>query len=122
GEGGSRGGGKDGCGGRNSGKVRRKVTVGRRIKKSATSAASIASALSHPNSRSDGRSENTVTARPHASTIEVTTSGGPICTVARSPPAFGSSCGVSSKRRPLRKGMGALQPSPKATHHAHARA
>ena len=38
--------------------------VGRRIRKSATSAASMAKALSQPKSRSDGRSEKTVTARP----------------------------------------------------------
>ncbi len=37
------------------------ITVGRRMKRSATSAAIIANALSQPNSRSDGRSENTVT-------------------------------------------------------------
>ena len=49
---------------------RRNIVVGRKIKRSATSAAIIAKALSHPNSRSDGRSEKTVTASPQASTTD----------------------------------------------------
>ena len=47
-------------------------------------AATIENALSQPNSRSDGRSENTVTTRPQASTTVVRISAGPTSTVARS--------------------------------------
>ena len=49
----------------------------------------MAKALSQPNSRSDGRSENTVTASPQASTTEVRISAGPTSTVARSTPIAG---------------------------------
>ena len=44
------------------------MAVGRRMSMSATSAAIIASALSQPNSRSEGRLENTVIASPQANT------------------------------------------------------
>ncbi len=52
------------------------IAVGRRMNRSATSAATIEKALSQPNSRGDGRSENTVTTRPQASTTVVRISAG----------------------------------------------
>ncbi len=54
---------------------------------------SMAKALSQPKSRSVGRSEKEVTARPQARTIEVTISAGPMRTVARSTATAGSSPG-----------------------------
>jgi hypothetical protein len=63
----------------------------------------MANALNQPNRRSDGRSENTVTIKPHASTTDVRISGGPTSTVARSTAMAGSSSGRSSCRNRLRK-------------------
>ncbi len=62
---------------------RRNITVGRRIRRSATSAESIEKALSQPKSRSEGRSEKTVTANPQANTTDVRMSAGPTRIVAR---------------------------------------
>src|ERR1700692_575865 len=93
----------------------KKVTVGRRIKRSAANAASMANALNQPNRRSDGRSENTVTARPHASTTEVRMRAGPTSTVARSTATAGSSCGWPSTPNRWRKWMVALKPNPNET-------
>ena len=91
------------------------IAVGRRISRSATSAAIIAKALSQPNSRSDGRSENTITASPQDSTTEVRISAGPTRMVACSTPMLGSSPGLLSSRRRLRKWIVALSPSPNET-------
>src|SRR5665811_893618 len=52
--------------------------------------ATIAKALSQPNRRSDGKSENTVTTSPQASTTVVRISAGPTSTVARSTASAGS--------------------------------
>src|SRR5436309_11772000 len=84
-------------------KVIRNIAVGRRIKRSATNAATIAKALSQPNRRSDGRSENTVTTRPQARTTVVRISAGPTNTVARSTATSELTPGVDSSRRRLRK-------------------
>jgi len=65
------------------------IATGRRMNRSANSAAIIAKALSQPNMRSEGRAENTVIARPQASTADVRISGGPTSTVARSTPLPG---------------------------------
>src|ERR1035438_265891 len=80
----------------------RKVAVGRKISKSATSAEIIANALSHPNRRSEGRLEKTVIASPHANTADVRINGGPTRMVARSTPTAGSGS-VSSICNRLRK-------------------
>src|SRR3984893_265396 len=93
----------------------KKVTVGRRIKRSADNAASMANALNQPKRRSDGRSENTVTTRPQASTTEVRIKGGPTSTVARSTAMAGSWSGRSSCRNRLRKCIVPLRPNPKET-------
>ena len=45
--------------------------TGRRMVRSATSASIIASVLSHPNRRNEGRSEKTVTMSPQDSTTDV---------------------------------------------------
>ena len=79
------------------------IAVGRRMKRSATSAATIENALSQPNSRSDGRSENTVTTRPQASTTVVRISAGPTRTVARSTASAGVTPGFVSSLSRLRK-------------------
>lgn len=79
------------------------------------SAMSMAKALSQPKSRSVGRSEKEVTARPQARTIEVTISAGPMRTVARSTAMAGSSPGRDSRRMRLRKWIVALKPKPKET-------
>ena len=81
----------------------RNIAVGRRMKRSATSAATIEKALSQPNRRSDGRSENTVTTRPQASTTVVRISAGPTSTVARSTASAEPTPGLLSSRRRLRK-------------------
>ena len=62
-----------------------------RISKSPISAATSVIAVSRPNSRKDGRSENTVTPKPKASTKVVSSSAGPTRTVARLTPVAGSS-------------------------------
>ena len=79
------------------------------------SAITIANAESHPNSLSEGRSDSTVTAKPHASTTVVKISGGPMSTVARATPIPASWSGRSSSRSRFRKWMVALSPSPKDT-------
>src|SRR6185312_3741191 len=84
-------------------------------KRSATSAAIIENALSQPNSRSDGRSENTVTTRPQASTTVVRISAGPTSTVARSTASAELTPGLLSSRSRLRKWMVALSPRPNDT-------
>jgi len=81
----------------------RNIAVGRRMKRSATSAATIEKALSQPNRRSDGRSENTVTTRPQASTTVVRISAGPTSTVARSTASSGVTPGLDSSLSRLRK-------------------
>jgi hypothetical protein len=75
----------------------------------------MANALSQPKRRCDGRSENTVTANPHASTTKVRITAGPTSTVARSTATARSSAGLSSRRRRLRKWIVALNPSPNET-------
>ena len=94
---------------------RRNIVVGRKINKSATRAAIIAKALSHPNSRNDGRLEKTVIASPQASTTDVRIRAGPTRTVARSIATAGSASGSSSSRTRLRKWIVALRPNPKDT-------
>ena len=68
------------------------------MKRSATSADTIEKALSQPNSRSDGRSENTVTTSPQASTSVVRISAGPTSTVARSTASSGVTSAVAIER------------------------
>ena len=65
------------------------MIVGRNTRRSAKSAAIIAKAESQPNSLRDGKSENTVTASPQASTTVVKMRAGPTRTVARSTPIAG---------------------------------
>src|SRR6476660_4570863 len=85
------------------------------MKRSATSAATIENALSQPNNRSDGKSENTVTTRPQASTTVVRISAGPTSTVARSTANSELTPGVLSSRSRLRKWIVALSPRPNET-------
>ncbi len=75
----------------------------------------IEKALSQPNSRSDGRSENTVTTRPQASTTVVRISAGPTSTVARSTASAEPTPGLFSSLSRLRKWMVALNPRPNET-------
>src|SRR5271163_2803664 len=85
------------------------------MNRSATSAETMANALSQPNRRSDGRSENTVTTRPQASTTVVRIKAGPTNTVARSTASSGLTPGVDSSLSLLRKWIVALSPRPKDT-------
>src|SRR5271168_2624670 len=85
------------------------------MKRSATSAATIENALSQPNRRSEGKSENTVTTRPQAKTTVVRISAGPTSTVARSTAIAELTPGFRSSRNRLRKWIVALKPSPKDT-------
>src|SRR5580658_3378903 len=85
------------------------------MKRSAIRAEIIAKALSQPNRRSDGRSENTVTTRPQASTTVVRISAGPTSTVARSTASSGLTPGELSSLSRLRKCIVALSPRPNDT-------
>ena len=85
------------------------------MKRSATRAATIENALSQPNRRSDGSSENTVTTRPQASTTVVRISAGPTSTVARSTASSGLMPGFCSSRSRLRKWIVAERPRPNDT-------
>src|SRR5262249_24752900 len=85
------------------------------MKRSATSAATIEKAESQPNSLSEGRSENTVTTRPQASTSVVRISAGPTSTVARSTATSEVTPGLLSNLKRLRKWIVALKPRPNDT-------
>ena len=103
------------------------MAIGRSINRSAISAATMAKALSQPNSRSDGRLDSTVIASPQASTAEVRIKGGPTRMVARSTPTAGSRLDIldlqpvekmnggaqaQSERDRQRDDAGELQPLP----------
>ena len=68
----------------------RNIAIGRNMNRSANSAAIMATALSQPKRRSDGRLDRTVIASPQASTADVKINGGPTRIVARSTPTAGS--------------------------------
>jgi hypothetical protein len=72
--------------------------MGRKIRRSANSAAIVAKALSAPNMRNEGKLEKTVAASPQAKTTDVRIRAGPIRTVARSIPTAGlvSGCSLTS--------------------------
>src|SRR6266571_819039 len=93
----------------------RNIAVGRKMKRSATNAATMENALSQPNRRNDGRSENTVTTRPQANTTVVRISAGPTSTVARSTATAELTPGWLSSRSRLRKWMVADRPRPNDT-------